>query len=70
MRETLRRARREAGLTQAQVANAVKMSRANYTKLELGRQNPTLRHARAIATLLRKPVEELFSDPHDTQATA
>jgi len=44
--------RKALGLTQAQLANKVKMSRASIANIESGRQNVLLHHVYALATAL------------------
>lgn len=61
-RDSLRRARLRAGLTQAQVAALAGLSRPMYTNIELGRKNPSLDVAIRIAHVLGESVEALFED--------
>ena len=62
MRMALRRARLQAGLTQAELAWQVGMVRASYTNIEKGYKNPSLLTALLLANILEKSVEELFAD--------
>lgn len=60
MRLELLVARKKAGMTQEQVANAVGIERTAYTRIELGKQMPPIDVAMAIAKVLNKRVEEIF----------
>jgi transcriptional regulator with XRE-family HTH domain len=60
----LRRARLEAGLTQAEVAGEV-MSKQALHAIETGQNRPTREHLLAIADRLEVPVAELLADPSD-----
>ncbi len=62
MRATLRRARLRAGLSQAELARRVGLSRPAYTNIEKGHKHPSLVTALRIARVLNRQVEELFSD--------
>lgn len=62
MRATLRRARLHAGLSQAELARRVGLSRPAYTNIEKGYKHPSLVTALRIARVLNKQVEELFTD--------
>ncbi|HHV78420.1 MAG TPA: helix-turn-helix transcriptional regulator [Firmicutes bacterium] len=72
MRVALRKARLKAGLSQAELAREVGLTRASYTNIEKGYRHPSLVTALQIARVLRTPVEELFSDefPGDRVAKA
>lgn len=62
MRVALREARLRAGLTQAELARRVGLSRSAYTNIEKGRKYPSLVSALRIARVLSEHVEELFGD--------
>lgn len=62
MRIALREARLRAGLTQAEVARRVGLSRASYTNIEKGYKHPSLVTALRIAHVLKGHVEDLFAD--------
>lgn len=51
--ESLRAARKARRLTQAQLAERVMLSRAQYTAIEGGRSTPNFRHLHNLATALR-----------------
>ena len=55
--QMLRSARAAAGLTQAEVAAALGMTRTSYTYYELGRSQPPLASLRTLAELLALPPE-------------
>lgn len=58
----LRRLRIEAGMTQAEVADAAGVSRRFYCSLETERQEPRVVAALLIARALGTTVEEAFGD--------
>jgi len=60
MRKTLIEKRREANLTQTQMAKAVGISVTMYSRIESGKRTPSLETALKIACLLNASVEELF----------
>lgn len=62
MRTALRKARLRAGLTQAELAKRVGLTRASYTNIEKGHKHPSLTTALRIARVLSEPVEDLFAD--------
>ncbi|WP_156896683.1 helix-turn-helix transcriptional regulator [Desulfovirgula thermocuniculi] len=62
MRVSLRSARLRAGLTQAELARRVGLSRSAYTNIEKGNKHPSLITALRIAHVLGGHVEELFAE--------
>ncbi len=56
----LRQARREAGLSQAQLAAAVGVTRQTICFIESGSYNPTLNLCVQICRTLGKTLDELF----------
>ncbi|MBS7671397.1 helix-turn-helix transcriptional regulator [Croceicoccus gelatinilyticus] len=58
---SLRVARVEAGLSQAQLAQQVGIARQTFNQIEQGETDPRLSTAMRIARALGKSVEELFS---------
>ncbi|MDI6872493.1 MAG: helix-turn-helix transcriptional regulator [Bacillota bacterium] len=60
VRSELLKARRDSGLTQGQVAEAVGIDRTAYNRIERGVQRPTVDVALRIAAVLGRPVEALF----------
>ena len=56
----LRDARREKGLTQQALAEAVGVTRQTIHAVEPGEYNPTIRLCRAICRALGKTLDELF----------
>lgn len=57
---TVRQARRDRGLTQAQLAGAVGVSRQTVISLERGDYSPSVYLALRIARELDRTVEQLF----------
>lgn len=53
--------RQSRGMTQAQVAQALGLSRAYYTQLEAGRRTPSLAVGLRIARFFDVSFEELFA---------
>ncbi|AOQ22995.1 hypothetical protein MTAT_28030 [Moorella thermoacetica] len=62
MRYALRNKRKEAHLTQEEVANALNISRPAYCKIECGTTDPSLALALRIAAFFNSSVEDLFSN--------
>lgn len=56
----LKSARIAKGLTQAELARAVGVSRQTINSLERGDYNPTLKLCRDICRLLERSLDELF----------
>lgn len=60
----LRNVRSEAGLTQAELADRVGVSRQTIIAMEKGAYTPSLDLALVLADAFKRPVEELFNlDP-------
>jgi transcriptional regulator with XRE-family HTH domain len=55
----IRRARREAGLTQSKLGEAIGVSQQEIAKYEAGTRDPTA-HMRAIASVLRRPLDYFY----------
>jgi putative transcriptional regulator len=53
-------ARKSAGLTQAQLAEAIGVTRQTIIAIEKGNYTPSVLLALKLAGILKKPVEELF----------
>ena len=62
MRNDVRERRAEHGLSQAQLAEAMKVSRQTINSIENGRYVPSLPLAMALARYFQTTVEELFDD--------
>jgi len=62
IRVSLRSVRLRAGLTQAELARRVGISRTAYTNIEKGHKHPSLVTALRIARVLNEHVEDLFAD--------
>lgn len=58
----IRALRSEQGLTQAQLAELLEVSRQTVNSLEKGRYDPSLPLAFRIARVLGKQIEEIFSE--------
>jgi len=59
--KNLTRARERAGLTQAQLAKALKKSRSSINEYETGEHKPKLAVLLKIAKLTKTPIEELVA---------
>lgn len=62
--ETLQRLRREAGLTQAQMARRLGISRPTLTRLENAGQNMTLQTLKQLCRALKCEPGDLFRPGH------
>ena len=60
MKNCIKQLRKEAGLRQEDMANALGVSRQTIIAIENNKYNPTLELAMKIARLLQRPVEEIF----------
>lgn len=60
MRNDVRELRTEKGLSQAQLASSMGVSRQTINAIETGRYTPSLPLAMALARFFARPVEELF----------
>lgn len=60
MKNCIKQLRKEAGLRQEDMANALRVSRQTIIAIENNKYNPTLELAMKIAKLLQRPVEEIF----------
>lgn len=60
--ERMREARREAGLSQAQLAKNVGVARQTICSIEAGDYNPTLNLCKLICKALGKTLDQLFWD--------
>jgi putative transcriptional regulator len=61
MRNILPDLRAARGMTQADLADALNVSRQTVNALETGRYDPSLPLAFAIARLFKRPIEDIFS---------
>ena len=61
MRNSLPALRAEHGFTQAQLADALNVSRQTVNAIETGRYDPSLPLAFTIAKVFNKQIEEIFS---------
>lgn len=60
LKNRLKEARSEAGLSQGQLADIVGVSRNTISSIETGQFNPTAKLALVICIALNKKFEELF----------
>ncbi len=60
--ERMRAARREAGLSQAQLAKQVGVTRQTICSVEAGDYNPTLNLCKLICKALNRTLDDLFWD--------
>ncbi len=66
MTNDIRTLRERQGLSQGQLAEALRVSRQTINAIETGRYLPSLPLAFAIARYFGRPIEELFHDEdHD-----
>lgn len=65
--ERVRRLREEQGLTQRDLARALKIHQTNYAKLERGERKVTLDEAADIARALGQPLGFLVGDPQASE---
>ena len=63
MKNCLREVRRARGLNQAELANALDISRQTVIAIEADKYDPSLPMAYRIAAFFETPVEELFFNP-------
>ena len=64
---TIRSRREEAGMTQAELARLIGVTRQTLIAIEQGRYSPTLEIAFQIARAFGLPLEDLFQYPESTQ---
>ena len=60
MKNIIKELRVESGLTQAELADHLFVSRQTVNAIEKGKFDPSLPLAFKISTLFRKPIEEIF----------
>lgn len=60
MRNRLEEIRKEKGITQEELANALEVSRQTIGSLENGRYNPSIKLAFKIARFFNISIEEVF----------
>ena len=60
MKNHIHKMRKDLGLRQKDLADAVGVSRQTINAVENGKDNPTLALALRLAKFLKTPVEELF----------
>ncbi|PZQ87608.1 MAG: transcriptional regulator [Leifsonia xyli] len=62
---TIRATRETAGLTQAELARRIGVTRQTLIAIEQGRYSPTLELAFQLARVFGVPLEELFAYPDE-----
>jgi putative transcriptional regulator len=60
MRDYLKKARKQADFTQAEIAKKVGIARTSYTNIELGSENPFFDVATKIKRVLRVNNDDIF----------
>ena len=60
LKNNIQQSRKDAGLSQAQLANMVGVSRNTISSIETGQFNPTAKLALVICIALDKKFEDLF----------
>ena len=65
MRNRLKVLRAERDWTQAELAQALEVSRQTVNAIETGRYDPSLPLAFRLARLFRLPIEDIFDDHAD-----
>jgi putative transcriptional regulator len=65
MRNEVRERRADRGMSQAQLAEAMRVSRQTINSIETGRYIPSLPLAMALARYFETTVEDLFDDDGD-----
>ena len=66
MKNRLEELRRQRGITQEELADALSVSRQTVGSLENGRYNPSILLAFKIANYFRVTIEEVFMNPEET----
>jgi putative transcriptional regulator len=67
MTNEIRRLRTERGLTQAELADAMRVSRQTIIAIESGRYLPSLPLALQLCRFFEQPVEEVFHDEREAR---
>ena len=67
MTNEIRRLRVERGLTQAELAEAMRVSRQTIIAIETGRYLPSLPLALELCRFFRQPVEEVFREEREAR---
>ncbi|HEY7802619.1 MAG TPA: helix-turn-helix transcriptional regulator [Dehalococcoidia bacterium] len=68
MKSAIRELRAARGLSQGDLAHAMKVSRQTINAIETERYTPSLPLALALARYFGRPVEEVFDDGGDVHA--
>lgn len=71
MKNKVEQLRKDMGLSQAEFAKAIRVSRQTVSAIETGKYNPSLELAFQIADFFDQSIEEIFlyerSESHETQ---
>lgn len=59
--EKIRKLRKEKGITQEKLAEAIKISRTHMGHIEQGRKTPSLKVLEKLSRALKIPLPELFT---------
>ena len=65
MKNALRDLRKERGLSQAELAEAIEVSRQTINAIETGKYDPSLALAFKLARLFDMKIEEMFTPTED-----
>ena len=70
MKNRLEELRKQRGITQEELADALSVSRQTVGSLENGRYNPSILLAFKIANYFHVSIEEVFMNPEETNHEA
>ena len=62
--DRIKECRLRAGLSQAQLATRLGVSRQAVNALEMEKHDPSLDLAYRIAAIFERPIEDIFENPH------
>ena len=67
MKNRLEELRKQHGITQEELADALSVSRQTIGSLENGRYNPSILLAFRLANYFHVTIEDIFMDPEETE---
>lgn len=67
MKNRLEELRKQHGITQEELADALSVSRQTIGSLENGRYNPSILLAFRLAKYFHVTIEDIFMDPEETE---
>lgn len=67
--ESLRKARKAAGMTQAQIAALMNITKSTYCGYETGKRQPDIEKLKQISSILNIPLDSLMQTGHDATTT-